>query len=287
MNDDSYSEISEELLKQVKQTLHSKKKINDIKPHPIVKEDIPMPDIKLYKKEIEDYLNTNTQLKLNKLFSKLETKTKKRINIVTSNDEQLKTIHTTLFNLLSEIIIMSKMKSEQTYKEPKLRAYLEGMLKPSDKIKLKDIIHNSISFLENTDIKEYNLYLPFPLKDQIMIYKYYLCDIYKTSNIKQRAIYEDMIDLLLRKLIVKVDIIKKNNEQAKYKEKKEITDKFKEMSDESRSVEFMLKQSKLGDWSLGLSKSIYKYNKEDESVNEEMDAIEEMTEYEEYMDEEE
>jgi len=76
------------------------------------------------------------------------------------------------------------------------------------------------------------------------------------------------------------------------KEKKEITDKFKEMSDESRNVEFMLKQSKLGDWSLGLSKSIYKYNKdapskEQEDEEEEMDPIEEETEYEEYGDEEE
>jgi len=93
-------------------------------------------------------------------------------------------------------------------------------------------------------------------------------------------------------LVIKVDIIKKNNEQAKYKEKKEITDKFKEMSDESRNVEFMLKQSKLGDWSLGLSKSIYKYNKdapskEQEDEEEEMDPIEEETEYEEYGDEEE
>ena len=97
-------------------------------------------------------------------------------------------------------------------------------------------------------------------------------------------------------MVIKVDIIKKNNEQAKYKEKKEITDKLKELSEDSRNVEVLLKQSKLGDWSLGLSKSIYKYNtkddtttkkNEDEENIDNFDTIEENTEYEEYMDEEE
>lgn len=290
MDDDSYTEVSDELMKQVRQTLHSKKQIIDIKPRIQVKEDIPLPNIKQYKKDIEEYLNTNAQLKLNKLFIKLDAKSKKRLHIVTSDDEQLKTSHSILFNLLSEIKMMSKMTSDQTYQEPKLRSYLESILKPSDKIKLKDIIHNSISLLEKKEIKDYNMDLSFPLKEQIIIYKYYLCDLYKTSTSKERSTYEDRIHILLKKLIVKLDVIKKNNEQAKYIEKKEITDRFKEMSDESRSVEFMLKQSKLGDWSLGLSKSIYKYSKEEqegEPINEEMDTLEEITEYEEYMDEEE
>jgi hypothetical protein len=45
----------------------------------------------------------------------------------------------------------------------------------------------------------------------------------------------------------------------------------------------MLKQNKLGDWSVGLSKSIYKYDGKEETE----DHTEEITEYEEYMDEEE
>jgi len=32
--------------------------------------------------------------------------------------------------------------------------------------------------------------------------------------------YEQMIGVMIKKLVIKVDIIKKNNEQAKYKEKR-------------------------------------------------------------------
>ena len=65
------------------------------------------------------------------------------------------------------------------------------------------------------------------------------------------------------------------------------------MNDDNRNVELLLKQSKLGDWSIGLSTAIYKYNAKTEDkkneANEEgdFDVIEENTEYEEYMDEEE
>ena len=48
------------------------------------------------------------------------------------------------------------------------------------------------------------------------------------------------------------------------------------MSDENREIEYILKEKKLGKWSEGLDKSIYKYSKDKyESLNEieEMDDI--------------
>jgi hypothetical protein len=259
-------------------------------------------DIKTYQSIITDYLSVNTELKLNKLFNKLSYVSKKRDSILTSKDEHDKMVHNILFNLLNEIIIISMIKDKTTYINPNIRKYLIRILKQSDHDKLLNIISNTY-IIDNSEfviseeiIQNMKLTLNFNLKDQIIIYKYYLCIIYKNSNKKQRKLYETIIQTLTKSLVIKVDIIKKNNEQAKYKEKKEITDKFKELSQESRNVEFLLKQNKLGDWSLGLSTSIYKYDGSQDIVdnpnmetNEKynMDPIEEITEYEDYMGDEE
>jgi len=294
MENSSYSEISDELLKEVKKKLHSKKQINPVKSKESYEEKTSMSkeERKTKEKYIEDYLSIHSGLNLNKLLEKIEGLSKKRKDIVTSRDEKDKMTHSILYNLLNEIQIMSKMKDSATYENPKLRPYFASLLNVSDQSKLIEFIKNSFNSLEKVEPKTFVSHLSFSLKEQILMYKYYLCELYKNASQDERTMYEQMIGVMIKKLVIKVDIIKKNNEQAKYKEKKEITDKFKEMSDESRNVEFMLKQSKLGDWSLGLSKSIYKYNKdapskEQEDEEEEMDPIEEETEYEEYGDEEE
>ena len=296
---EKYPEINDELIKEVKNKLNTKIKLNEVikNKKEIVKSSINDSDIKIYKTSIDEYIGEHSELKLNKLFLKLKIISKKRLNIITSKDEHDKMEHNILFNLLNEIIIQSRMKETTTYTIPNLRAYFQGLLKQSDKEKLLNIIKNTYKFtnkdekIEETIIQNMKLFLDFNLKDKIIIYKYYLCAIYKNSNLEQRTNYEKLIENLTKTLVIKVDIIKKNNEQAKYKEKKEITDKFKEMNEDSRNVELLLKQSKLGDWSLGLSKAIYKYNAKTEDKNvdnsDEFDVIEESTEYEEYMDEEE
>ena len=294
MENSSYSEITDELLKEVKNKLHSKKQINRVKSKETYEEKTSMSKEERRKKQnyIDEYLTFYSGLKLNKLLEKLEGLSKKRRGIVTSSDEKDKMTHSILYNLLNEIQLMSKMKDSTTYKNPKLRPYFASILNVSDKSKLIEFIKSSFNILENVEPKKFIVNLSFSLKEQILMCKYYLCELYKNSSQEERSMYEQMIGVMIKKLVIKVDIIKKNNEQAKYKEKKEITDKFKEMSDESRNVEFMLKQSKLGDWSLGLSKSIYKYNKdapskEQADEDEEMDPVEEETEFEEYVDEEE
>jgi len=47
------------------------------------------------------------------------------------------------------------------------------------------------------------------------MYKYYLCELYKNASQDERTMYEQMIGVMIKKLVIKVDIIKKNNEQAK------------------------------------------------------------------------
>lgn len=298
---EKYPEINDELMKEVFNTLHTKHQLyeNNKNKKEIVKSSIHESNIKTYKSFIDKYLNEHIELKLNKLFMKLKVVSKKRVNIVTSKDEHDKMEHTILFNLLNDIILQSMMKETTTYTSPTLRKYFQGLLKSSDKVKLLNIIENTYKFtnkdekIEESIIQNMKLFLDFNLKDKIIIYKYYLCTIYENSSKEQRATYEKLIETLTKTLVIKVDIIKKNNEQAKYKEKKEITDKFKEMNDDNRNVELLLKQSKLGDWSIGLSTAIYKYNaKSEDKKNEnneegDFDVIEENTEYEEYMDEEE
>jgi len=302
---EKYTEINDELLKEVIKKLHKNKKMNHETNSTKKKEiesSITDIDIKTYQSIITDYLSVNTELKLNKLFNKLSYVSKKRDSILTSKDEHDKMVHNILFNLLNEIIIISMIKDKTTYIKPNIRKYLIRILKQSDHDKLLNIISNTY-IIDNSEfviseeiIQNMKLTLNFNLKDQIIIYKYYLCIIYKNSNKKQRKLYETIIQTLTKSLVIKVDIIKKNNEQAKYKEKKEITDKFKELSQESRNVEFLLKQNKLGDWSLGLSTSIYKYDGSQDIVDDpnmettekyNMDPIEEITEYEDYMGDEE
>ena len=299
---EKYPEINDELMKDVFKTLYTKHTLNEVtkKKTEIIKSSIHESDIKNYKSFVDKYINNHIELKLNKLFMKLKVVSKKRVTIVTSKHEHDKMEHTILFNLLNDIIVQSLMKETTTYTNPNLRKYFQSILKSSDKVKLLNIIENTYKFtnkhenIEESIIQNMKLFLDFGLKDKIIIYKYYLCTIYENSTKEQRANYEKLVENISKTLVIKVDTIKKNNEQAKYKEKKEITDKFKQMNDDNRNVELLLKQSKLGDWSIGLSTAIYKYNattedkkKEVEENEEEFDVIEEMTEYEEYRDEEE
>jgi len=288
---EKYPEVTDELKKKVDDKLHSKLRLNPEKKINKPTELDELSNSKDYKSKTEEYLRLNTELKLNYLFKKLDYVPKKRLNILQSKDEHDKRVYTILFNLLNEFILMSLMKDKTTYVNPNLRSYLNNILKKADSDKLLNIIRNTYMF-NDTKI-DIDMKINFDLKTKIIMYKYYLCEIYKNSNLEQRAIYEEIIKTLTKNLVIKVDIIKKNNEQAKYKEKKEITDKFKEMTQESRNVEFLLKQNKLGDWSLGLSKSIYKYDgKENSDLPDpgeryEIDPLEEITEMEEYMYEEE
>lgn len=286
---EKYPEVNDELLKKVDEKLRSHIRLNPEKKISKPTELDELANSKDYKSKTEEYLRLNTELKLNELFKKLERESKKRLNILQSKDEHDKRVYTILFNLLNEFILMSLMKDKTTYEKPHLRSYLKKILKKSDYDTLLNIIHNTYRLNTEMDIS-IDMKINFDLKTNIIMYKYYLCEIYKNSNLEQRAVYEDIIKIVIKDLVIKVDIIKKNNEQAKYKEKKEITDKFKEMTQESRNVEFLLKQNKLGDWSLGLSKSIYKYDgKENSDLPNplEIDPLEEITEMEEYMYEEE
>ena len=59
---------------------------------------------------------------------------------------------------------------------------------------------------------------------------------------------------------------------AKEKEKNQITDYLKEMSDEQREIENLMKNNKLGKWAKGQSKEIYSYTKD--AYDSEMAALE-------------
>jgi len=59
---------------------------------------------------------------------------------------------------------------------------------------------------------------------------------------------------------------------AKEKEKNQITDFLKEMSDEQREIENLMKNNKLGKWAKGQSKEIYSYTKD--AYDSEMAALE-------------
>ena len=59
---------------------------------------------------------------------------------------------------------------------------------------------------------------------------------------------------------------------AKEKEKSQITDFLKDMNDEQREIENLMKNSKLGKWAKGQSKEIYSYTKE--AYDSEMAAVE-------------
>ena len=68
------------------------------------------------------------------------------------------------------------------------------------------------------------------------------------------------------------DIIMEKVLYSKEKEKEEITDYLKEMTDEERAVENVIKNSKLERWSKGLQKGLTQYVKE--TYDEEREAIE-------------
>jgi hypothetical protein len=70
------------------------------------------------------------------------------------------------------------------------------------------------------------------------------------------------------------DIMEKVN-RSKEKEKNIITDRFKEMTDEEREAENLLKNNKLGAWSKGLKKGIFEYDAE--NYDEEREAMERQT----------
>ena len=61
--------------------------------------------------------------------------------------------------------------------------------------------------------------------------------------------------------------------RSKEKEKDEVTDYFKKMSDQEREIEKLFKSNKLGKWSLGLGRGIFEYDKD--LYDQERAAIEE------------
>lgn len=79
----------------------------------------------------------------------------------------------------------------------------------------------------------------------------------------------DLIYIYFNKLEVNIDTvnfskndIKTNIIKLKKSEKKKITDKYKLLTDEARSIEFIHQQLKLGKWNKGLSTGVYKYDKD-------------------------
>jgi pyridoxine/pyridoxamine 5'-phosphate oxidase len=71
---------------------------------------------------------------------------------------------------------------------------------------------------------------------------------------------------------VAMDNLRRRLLVAKEKEKNQITDFLKEMSDEQREIENLMKNNKLGNWAKGQSKEIYSYTKD--AYDSEMAALE-------------
>jgi hypothetical protein len=82
---------------------------------------------------------------------------------------------------------------------------------------------------------------------------------------KQKSFHNELVNyykIYMSHLDIDHKEINKKSEKDKRTEKKQITDKFRDMHEEEREIEYELKMNKLGDWSVGLDKSIYKYSKD-------------------------
>lgn len=93
-----------------------------------------------------------------------------------------------------------------------------------------------------------------------------LNDIYVKYEIKDKG-YATTIKKYYEKMITELDNsyekVSRNKSVSRELEKQEFTDKLKNMSVNERKTSMELKTHKLGDWSIGLEQSVYKYNKHD------------------------
>jgi len=96
----------------------------------------------------------------------------------------------------------------------------------------------------------------------LIIYTYFKNSDEKTYKIYKIIInkYVDVIIKTKKILNVSDSEIKTNIEKLKEKEKEEITKKFKDLKPEERQVENLLKENRLGEWSLGQTKALWKYD---------------------------
>jgi hypothetical protein len=112
-------------------------------------------------------------------------------------------------------------------------------------------IVNDMPHIENLEFK-FNLY------DNLLFMIY----ISTLSNVAFNKEIKTYYNSYINHLDMDHKEIHKKNEKDKRTEKKQITDKFRDMREEEREIEYELKLNKLGDWSIGLDKSIYKYSKD-------------------------
>ena len=285
-------EVTDDLIKYAKKKLFLSKTIIEKANSPLDPVDISITisDIKRYKTFVDTYLNDKRSMNIYALFNRFDKPIQTRNNIITSKYEHVKTLNSILYNLLNDIILMSNINENVTTYKGNIRPRLMSVLNVDHANNLKKIIKHTYPrlSLESIDQEIQNnmkKVLPFSLENQNIIYKYYLCKIYNKVKLIPRKMFESIIDTILSNITVSLDIIKTNNEIEKYKEKKAITDTFKQLDDESRNVEFLMKENKLGKWSIGLSKAIYKYDASE--YKGEMDPMEEETENDDYVEDEE
>lgn len=256
---------------------------------------------KIKKKYLENLKSKEKKFKKKGLFNLLQFKKNKTNLYVDSTIEHYEYLKTISYNCMNEIvnifpnriihninhsvynddiIINSMKKMELDNKHYKdidifISKYNVGLIELNE----RELTHLSNKY---SDIINY---LPKLIttssEDSFIIYYSVLMDIYNSiienANLKEYLRY---LNHYYKKYLNYMNIdaykIRNLNSLSKQKEKEEITESFSKMSDENREIEYILKEKKLGKWSEGLDKSIYKYSKDKyESLNEseEMDDI--------------
>ena len=267
---DAYTD-SDELDALVRKTLLQKRVLfekEDVVEKPEHVWSITQETIAQYKREVAHYSIQINKSVLYKLLDKMK-----------GRDKYSNSIFKNLWNDL--VMISNRKKNITTYREPVLRKKLESLLNGKHAQVLKKTIERTYEdvFIPNLfsippDIDLYSL------EHQTILYKYALCEAYKQSDRIMKSKIDKVMTRILEHLNISIKKIEGNNEKERRKEKKDMTDMFKSLSDEDRKAEFLMKQHKLGQWNVGKEVYIYKADAYEEP---DMDKQEEITEYEEYI----
>ncbi|ADX05841.1 hypothetical protein 162322334 [Organic Lake phycodnavirus 1] len=267
----------------IKKKLLNKRKWKEA---PIVKETeeehtfiVSKEKIKQYKTEIDNYMIKINKSKLYKLLD----------NMKSNELSRVKYFNRIFKNIWDDLWMISHMNENiQTYKEATLRKKILRILNQKHIQVLKQTIQNTYEDLtipkETYDLVPEDIH-KYSLKEQSILYKYALCEAYKHSTKVMKYKIDKTITPIIQHLNINVNKIEHNNDKERRKEKKDMTDMFKSLNESERKAEFLMKQHKLGQWNVGKEVYVYKAEAYDENtVPQPMDQIEEITEYEEYMD---
>lgn len=234
--------------------------------------------IKRYKRSIDDFVIQISKSIMYKFLDKFKSKGERDVYV-----------NTIFKNLWNDLIVVSYMKNKSTYSNPSLRKKLND-LNPKHYNKLVHIIENTyvdlfipsdLYSLVPDDIEGYRI------PQQTILYKFALCEAYKTADKINRHKIDKYIKQILTHLNINIKKIETNNEKERRKEKKDITDGFKSLNDNERKAEYLMKTLKLGKWNVGSEIFRYKADAYDKIETKDPDAepldnIEEETEFEEY-----